>query len=166
VLRIFFGLAFLLDSRTYFVAFNGGCNSISCQAVGGDETIKAIDDCQALLSHLFKSLQATSNHSQTPSDITDLCNMSSLRPQRASRLLRPLQSSRRHGIPLQLRYASEPSGDHSKQAPSEEPAPKSDSSTAPGARAGESAMIRQEDSREAQVSHQPNFRAPVDHGTS
>ncbi|KAL8927344.1 MAG: hypothetical protein Q9172_001423 [Xanthocarpia lactea] len=41
-----------------------------------------------------------------------------------------------------------------------------DASSSPAPRSGDSSMIRQEGSQEAMVNHQPDFRAPVDHGTS
>ena len=75
-----------------------------------------------------------------------------------------LPTSRQIGI-AQARWASYSSGDKSHD-PSLQPAPKADSSDAPSARAGDSSMIRQEDSAEAMVEHQPDFRAPTDHGTS
>ncbi|KAL8723555.1 MAG: hypothetical protein Q9225_000190 [Loekoesia sp. 1 TL-2023] len=40
------------------------------------------------------------------------------------------------------------------------------SSDSPAPRAGDSAMIRQEGSEGALISHQPDFHAPIDHGTS
>lgn len=41
-----------------------------------------------------------------------------------------------------------------------------DPSSSPAPRSGDSAMIRQEGSEGALISHQPDFHAPVDHGTS
>ena len=44
--------------------------------------------------------------------------------------------------------------------------PQTNSSDSPAPRGGDSAMIRQEDSKEGMAVHQPDFRAPIDHGTS
>ncbi|KAL8812696.1 MAG: hypothetical protein Q9200_000840 [Gallowayella weberi] len=71
----------------------------------------------------------------------------------------------------QARWQSYSSSDRSRreQPPadvSNEGARATDSSDSPAPRSGDSAMIRQEGSREAMVDHQPDFHAPVDHGTS
>ena len=49
---------------------------------------------------------------------------------------------------------------------SAQPDPKADPSDAPSAPSGDSSMIRQEDASQAMVDHQPDYNAPVDHGTS
>ena len=76
-------------------------------------------------------------------------------------MLPPAALVSRQNLPVHLRYASDKVADRSIQ-----PAPKSDSSDAPAAAAGGSSMIREEDSSGGMVDHQPDYHAPVDHGTS
>lgn len=92
--------------------------------------------------------------------------MSSLRFQSASRLLQPLKPQRTLVTPILTRFSSYSSSDRTYKDRSVQPSPKADPSDPPAQRGGDSAMIRQEDSKEALVEHQPDFRAPVDHGTS
>ena len=121
---------------------------------------------QALFSHVPCSDEtSTSSHLRNSSKQLHF-KMSSLRPQHASRLLQPLRSPQRYVAPLQCRYASYSSNDRIHKDSSAEPSPKADAGTSPAPTSGDSAMIRQEDSKEAMVGHQPNFRAPIDHGTS
>ena len=76
-------------------------------------------------------------------------------------LLYSLSSIKNRGPYNWPRYASQSS--HSQSAASE---PKTDASDPPAPRAGDSLMIRQENSSEALVNHQPDYHAPIDHGTS
>ncbi|KAL8698339.1 MAG: hypothetical protein Q9224_001894 [Gallowayella concinna] len=71
----------------------------------------------------------------------------------------------------QARWQSYSSNDRSRreQPPpdiSNEGARVTDPSSSPAPRSGDSAMIRQEGPQEGMVDHQPDFHAPVDHGTS
>lgn len=86
--------------------------------------------------------------------------MSVLRAQCAARLLPTMIPIRGRLPPIYARHSSD-TADRSVQ-----PAPKSDPSEAPAAKPGDSAMIRQQGASAAMVDHSPNFRAPVDHGTS
>lgn len=91
--------------------------------------------------------------------------MSLLKPQLASRLLQVSATKYQHVPPIGARWASKTSNDN-YQDRSVQPAPKSDASTSPAPKAGDSAMIRQEEPGEALTGHQPDYRAPIDHGTS
>ena len=53
-----------------------------------------------------------------------------------------------------------------KRAASKEPGPKSDPDTSPAPTMGDSEMVRSEGPEGAIIGHQPDFHAPVDHGTS
>ena len=92
--------------------------------------------------------------------------MPTLRPQYASKLLRLPRCHQSSISPIQMRSNSNSSNDAPHKHRSVHTSPKSDSSTAPAPPPGDSAMIRQKDSAEGMVDHQPNFRAPIDHGTS
>jgi len=83
--------------------------------------------------------------------------MHSLRPKPISRLLVRAVPVARRLSPLWIRHNSQTET---------EPAPKSDASESPAPAAGDSSMIRQEDASQAMADHQPDFNAPVDHGTS
>ncbi|KAG6995659.1 hypothetical protein G7Y79_00043g079430 [Physcia stellaris] len=92
--------------------------------------------------------------------------MPPVRPQHFYGLLRFSRCSQQGILPIQARNSSYSSSDNNYKDRSVEPSPKSDSSTSPAPTPGDSAMVRQEDSAEGMVKHQPDFRAPVDHGTS
>lgn len=85
--------------------------------------------------------------------------MRSSRPRPIAKLLSPSVAVGRRSQPSWIRHNSQTTD------PSMQPAP-SDSSEAPAPPAGDSSMIRQEDASEGTVKHQPDFNAPVDHGTS
>ena len=53
-----------------------------------------------------------------------------------------------------------------KRAASKEPGPRSDPNTAPAPTMGDSEMVRSEGPESAITGHQPDFHAPIDHGTS
>ena len=92
--------------------------------------------------------------------------MAALRPLYTSKLYQPLRACRCH-IPLShFRYASYDASEQTYKDRSVQPSPKADRDTAPAPRSGDSAMIREEDSKEGMAAHQPDFRAPIDHGTS
>ena len=87
--------------------------------------------------------------------------MSFIRPQLASRLL--LTS----GIPIQrttpvgrMRWQSQ------KASEEDRPSAKTDATVPPAPAPGGSSMIREEDPAEGMVDHQPDYHAPIDHGTS
>ncbi|KAL9601065.1 MAG: hypothetical protein Q9219_002774 [cf. Caloplaca sp. 3 TL-2023] len=97
--------------------------------------------------------------------------MATARPAYFHRLLRcPTQVS----IPVSLtqtRWQSKLSSGQSHQAQpppdiSQEAPRMTGASDSPAPRSGDSSMIRQEGSEGALVNHQPDFHAPVDHGTS
>lgn len=92
-------------------------------------------------------------------------DMSLLRPYYASRLLQTRLVTAQHIPPSHIRWASKTSsGEY--QDRSAQPAPKSDASTSPAPTSGDSAMITQQGPGEGMVDHQPDYHAPVDHGTS
>ncbi|MCJ1239486.1 NADH:ubiquinone oxidoreductase 21kD subunit [Varicellaria rhodocarpa] len=86
--------------------------------------------------------------------------MSISRVQWASRLI-PSAVHTRSLVPIIRTRNQSTKADRSIQ-----PAPKSASSDSPAPSPGDSAMIRQQDSAEGLVDHQPDYHAPVDHGTS
>lgn len=92
-------------------------------------------------------------------------NMPLLRPQLASRVLRPELPKCQHVIPGGARWASKTSGGQYEDR-TVQPAPKSDASTSPAPTPGDSAMIREEGPEAAIIGHQPDYHAPIDHGTS
>lgn len=88
--------------------------------------------------------------------------MSFLTLPRTSRLLPSIVPASRPALRLHTRrYATSNTADRSKQ-----PDPKVDPLDPPAQQPGASSMISQEDASQAMVSHQPNYHAPVDHGTS
>ncbi|KAL8709971.1 MAG: hypothetical protein Q9220_005422 [cf. Caloplaca sp. 1 TL-2023] len=97
--------------------------------------------------------------------------MASARPLYFNRTLRGCITTRATLPYQQARWQSYSSSDrhHRDQPPPEvstEAARSTGPSDSPAPRAGDSAMIRQEGAQEAMVDHQPDFHAPVDHGTS
>ncbi|KAL9104066.1 MAG: hypothetical protein Q9163_000963 [Psora crenata] len=90
--------------------------------------------------------------------------MSFIRPQLASRLVRPSKLGHRHIAPNTIRRAQTVSGQY--EAGSIKSDPLAEASDPPAATKGDSAMIRKEDSKEAIVNHGPDYHAPIDHGTS
>ncbi|KAL9014362.1 MAG: hypothetical protein Q9173_000980 [Seirophora scorigena] len=97
--------------------------------------------------------------------------MASARPAHLNRLFRYSVNAR---LPLsrqQARWQSPTSAGQSQQAQpppdtSNEASRTTGSVDSPAPTPGDSAMIRQEGAQEALVDHQPDFHAPVDHGTS
>ncbi|KAL2039933.1 hypothetical protein N7G274_007336 [Stereocaulon virgatum] len=88
-----------------------------------------------------------------------------LRPRLASRLLQANPARLQYIAPRGARWASKTSnGKYADR--SAQPAPKASSEDPPSAEPGDSGMIRQEDPAEGLVDHQPNYHAPIDHGTS
>ncbi|KAI4182501.1 MAG: hypothetical protein L6R41_005946 [Letrouitia leprolyta] len=97
--------------------------------------------------------------------------MASTRPPFPGRILRGYTFPRALPIHQQSRWQSTPSAgqSHAAQPPpdlSEEATRTTGASDSPAARTGESGMIRQEGVEGAMVRHQPDFHAPIDHGTS
>ncbi len=91
--------------------------------------------------------------------------MSLLRPLCGGRLVPSAVLARRQIGLSHARWASHSTSGESLES-SLEPAPKAESSDSPAAAPGDSSMIRQEGSAEGMVDHQPDYRAPTDHGTS
>ena len=92
--------------------------------------------------------------------------MSLLRPQLTSRLLQANAARYRHAAPLGVRLASKTATKEYTDR-SVEPAPKSSSKDSPAPTPSDSGMIREEEPMEGMVDHhQPNYHAPIDHGTS
>ena len=85
--------------------------------------------------------------------------MSLFRPQIARRLgVASASPARKIVTPTQVRRYADDSA--------QEPPPKSSAEDSPAAKGGDSSMIRQQSSAAAQVSHAPDFHAPIDHATS
>ena len=87
--------------------------------------------------------------------------MSLLRPQLAIRLLQGNVARCQHVAPGGAIWASKRS-----RGESVEPTPKSTAKDPPAPTPNDSAMIREEGPMEGNVSHQPNYHAPIDHATS
>lgn len=85
-------------------------------------------------------------------------------------LLRPCSTARLTAflIPVSQRFSLHQTRRKSQETShrSTESQPKSAPSDSPAAKSGDSSMIRQEDASEGIVHHQPDYHAPVDHGTS
>ena len=98
--------------------------------------------------------------------------MASIRPTCLNQsLLRSFNSARTSLYRQRIRWQSTPSSGQSQQAQpppniSNEASRTTGASDPPAPRSGDSAMIRQEGSEGALVDHQPDFHAPIDHGTS
>lgn len=97
--------------------------------------------------------------------ITQQGNMPLLRPQLASRLLQANAARHQQIAPRGARWASKMSSEEYADR-SAQPAPKASPEDPPTARSSDSGMIRQEDPTEGLVDHQPDYHAPIDHGTS
>ena len=63
-----------------------------------------------------------------------------------------------------MRWAQTVSGQY--QSSTVKPEATAEASDSPEPSKGDSEMIRQEDSKEGMVDHQPDYYAPIDHGTS
>ncbi|KAL8690181.1 MAG: hypothetical protein Q9218_004314 [Villophora microphyllina] len=100
--------------------------------------------------------------------------MALARPAHLNRILRPPRAICTTLPRQQARWQSYSSSDRSHPNASNQPPPDisnegervTGSSDSPAPRSGDSAMIRQEGSEAAIIGHQPDFHAPVDHGTS
>ncbi|KAL9633642.1 MAG: hypothetical protein Q9164_004577 [Protoblastenia rupestris] len=90
--------------------------------------------------------------------------MSFIRSQLVNRLLPSSGGVYRRATPSSMRWAQTVSGQY--QSSTVKPEATSEASDSPEPSKGDSEMIRQEDSKEGLVDHQPDYHAPIDHGTS
>ncbi len=138
------------QKSTDIAAFRVSCQA--CLSLTGDNYIR--DSREYLLSHCIVCAE----------DLYQ-SKMSLLRPQYASRLLQAGIATHQRLPPCHIRWASKTSGGE-YQDRSAQPAPKSDASTSPAPTSSDTSMINQQGPGEGMVDHQPDYHAPIDHGTS
>ena len=96
---------------------------------------------------------------------TPLSTMSLIRPQLRARLLPTpgnLYLQRTAGKPRWQGQTAASTHEHQSGPPT----PNTSRSDPPGGPKGDSEMIRQEDAEAALIGHQPDYHAPIDHGTT